>query len=357
MSLSAEQFQPLQTALPGMLGGGGQGAQHVAGAASAVGPMGHCNLGIDKTMRLKRFNDWMKGAQARIDFMGLNTDVQKISLLRSWAGPELLTYWEREVGARFMAIPRVAVGDVAAMPAQAPHTYTELLNLTRLEILKHVNRDRSLIDLLHMRQSSESWMTFVHDLEGAADLCQLETKPVTRDDLIRVLALAGMKDRNLAEKALAEQYTLKTLISTGSTRETSKATADALQGKGATGGSSVSRLARHGRRLSGDGKYFYDVLELDKGATDKDIKNAYRSLSRKYHPDKNVDSEDSEENAARMAELGKANAILSDPEQKAVYDKWGSKGIVAGQSLGGLERVNRVTMFICKISGGLPEFV
>jgi len=248
MSLSAEQFQPLQTALPGMLGGGGQGAQHVAGAASAVGPMGHCNLGIDKTM-------------------------------------------------------------------------------------KHVNRDRSLIDLLHMRQSSESWMTFVHDLEGAADLCQLETKPVTRDDLIRVLALAGMKDRNLAETALAEQYTLKTLISTG------------------------SRLARHGRRLSGDGKYFYDVLELDKGATDKDIKNAYRSLSRKYHPDKNVDSEDSEENAARMAELGKANAILSDPEQKAVYDKWGSKGIVAGQSLGGLERVNRVTMFICKISGGLPEFV
>ena len=273
MSLSADQFQALLAALPGMLGGGGQGAQHVAGAASAVGPMGHCNLGIDKTMRLKRFNDWMKGAQAKIDFMGLNTDVQKISLLRSWAGPELLTYWEREVGARFTAIPRVeAVGDVAAIPAQAPHTYTELLNLTRLEILKHVNRDRSLIDLLHMRQTSGSWMTFVHDLEEAADLCQLETKPFTRDDSIRVAALAGMKDRNLAEKALAEQYTLKTLISTGSTRETSKATADALQGKGATGGSSVSRLARQEEReseLSED--------EIDRAIADLTIRKLKKS--------------------------------------------------------------------------------
>ena len=44
-------------------------------------------------------------------------------------------------------------------------------------------------------------------------------------------ALEGMKDWNLAEKALAERYSLQTLISTGSTREKSKATAEAIQGK------------------------------------------------------------------------------------------------------------------------------
>ena len=57
-----------------------------------------------------------------------------------------------------------------------------------------------------MRQSGESWMAFIHDLEEAADLCQLDTSPFTRDDSIRVAALAGMKDRNLAEKALAEEF-------------------------------------------------------------------------------------------------------------------------------------------------------
>ena len=119
MSLTEDQFNQLLAALPGMLAGGGQGGgQQALGAASAVGPMGHCNLGIDKTGRLKRFNDWMKGAQAKIDFMGLTTDKQKISLLRSWAGPELLTYWEREVGIRFESTPRIeATGGRDAIPA------------------------------------------------------------------------------------------------------------------------------------------------------------------------------------------------------------------------------------------------
>lgn len=272
--MTADQFNQLLAALPGIIAGGGQGAgQQALGAASAVGPMGHCNLGIDKSGRLKRFNDWMKGAQAKIDFMGLTTDKQKISLLRSWAGPELLTYWEREVGVRFEDIPRVeAVGDIPAIPAQGAHTYQDMLKDTRAEILKHVNRDRSLIDLLHMRQTSESWMAFIHDLEEAADLCQLETRPFTRGDAIRVAALAGMKDRNLAEKALAEQYTLKTLISTGSTRETSKATADALQGRGAAASSSVSRVAR---QETGDSDMSEE--ELDRAIADLTIRKLKRS--------------------------------------------------------------------------------
>ena len=122
MSLTEDQFNQLLAALPGMLAGGGQGGgQQALGAASAVGPMGHCNLGIDKTGRLKRFNDWMKGAQAKIDFMGLTTDKQKISLLRSWAGPELLTYWEREVGIRFESTPRIeATGGATPFPLRMP---------------------------------------------------------------------------------------------------------------------------------------------------------------------------------------------------------------------------------------------
>ena len=116
------------------------------------------------------------------------------------------------------------------IPAQAAHTYKDLIAATGKEILKHMNRDRSIIDL-HMRQSEESWMSFIHNLEEAADLCQLHITAFSRDDAIRVATLAGMKDRILAEKALAEKYSLQTLISMGSTREISKATAEATQGK------------------------------------------------------------------------------------------------------------------------------
>ena len=79
------------------------------GSSFCSGSRGHFNLGIDidKAGRLKCFNNWIKGAQAKSEFMGLIRDRQMISLLCRWAGPELLTYWEREVGIRFEDIPGV----------------------------------------------------------------------------------------------------------------------------------------------------------------------------------------------------------------------------------------------------------
>ena len=68
------------------------------------------------------------------------------------------------------------------------------------------------------------------DVEDAADLCRLDTKPLTREDAIRVAALAGMRDRLLAEKALSEEFSLQKLISVGTTRETSRANVEAMEG-------------------------------------------------------------------------------------------------------------------------------
>ena len=93
--------------------------------------MGQCNLGVDKVKRYKRFSDWMKWVEAKIDFMGIAIDKHKISLLRSWAGLELLVYWERKEGIRLQAIDRVpAVGDVPVIRAQAAHTDKDLIAFT-----------------------------------------------------------------------------------------------------------------------------------------------------------------------------------------------------------------------------------
>lgn len=62
---------------------------------------------------------------------------------------------------------------------------------------------------------------------------------------------------------------------------------------------------------------YYDVLGVDKGAEDADIKRAYRELARKFHPDLNP------EGADRFKAINEAYAVLSDPRERARYDRWG----------------------------------
>jgi curved DNA-binding protein len=65
---------------------------------------------------------------------------------------------------------------------------------------------------------------------------------------------------------------------------------------------------------------YYKVLGVDKNASDKDIKNAYRKLARKYHPDLNPN--DAEANK-KFQQLNEANEVLSDAEKRKKYDKYG----------------------------------
>lgn len=67
---------------------------------------------------------------------------------------------------------------------------------------------------------------------------------------------------------------------------------------------------------------YYEVLGLQKGASDDDIKKAYRKLSKQYHPDINK-AEDAEE---KFKELSEAYEVLSDPQKKAAYDQYGHAG-------------------------------
>ena len=62
----------------------------------------------------------------------------------------------------------------------------------------------------------------------------------------------------------------------------------------------------------------YSVLGVDKKASAAEIKKAYRKLARQYHPDRNPDDAKAEE---RFKEIGEANDLLSDPEQRAAYDR------------------------------------
>jgi len=65
---------------------------------------------------------------------------------------------------------------------------------------------------------------------------------------------------------------------------------------------------------------YYKILGIDKTATPKDIKNAYRKLARKYHPDLNPNDKDAKKN---FQQINEANEVLSDPGKRKKYDQYG----------------------------------
>ena len=71
---------------------------------------------------------------------------------------------------------------------------------------------------------------------------------------------------------------------------------------------------------------YYDILGVERGASEAELKSAYRKLALKHHPDRNQGSKDAEEHFKAAAE---AYAVLSDPQKRAAYDRYGHAGLGA----------------------------
>lgn len=78
------------------------------------------------------------------------------------------------------------------------------------------------------------------------------------------------------------------------------------------------------RLFMADKRDYYEVLGIEKGAAEDEIKKAYRTMARKYHPDLHPNDKEAEE---KFKEVNEAYEVLSDSEKKARYDQFGHAGV------------------------------
>ena len=107
---------------------------------------------------------------------------------------------------------------------------------------------------------------------------------------------------------------------------------------------------------------YYEVLEVQRGASADEIKKAYRKAALKYHPDKNPGDKSAEE---KFKEAAEAYDVLSNPDKRARYDQFGHEGMSGAggfsgggfNSGGGRNRVNRGSDLRIKVKLTLKEIV
>ena len=73
---------------------------------------------------------------------------------------------------------------------------------------------------------------------------------------------------------------------------------------------------------------FYEILGVNRDASDDEIKKAYSKLAMKYHPDRNPDNPSAEE---KFKEAKEAYEMLSDAQKRAAYDRYGKAGVGRGE--------------------------
>src|SRR3990167_5657928 len=79
-------------------------------------------------------------------------------------------------------------------------------------------------------------------------------------------------------------------------------------------------------------KDYYEILGVNRDASDDEIKKAYRKMAMKHHPDRNPDNPAAEE---KFKEAKEAYEILSDGQKRAAYDQYGHAGIDQQAGMGG----------------------
>lgn len=117
-----------------------------------------------------------------------------------------------------------------------------------------------------------------------------------------------------------------------------------------------------GRRPSREGQSLYQLLGVEKTASEDEIKQSYRRMALQLHPDKQKQRDNDKSSPAStditITDLNMAKTVLLDPELRPVYDSYGSEGIAAVDVLGGTRYapfINRFILWVLRTGGSFPR--
>ena len=169
---------------------------------SALGTMRTFTMGTNKHSRLKLFDDWLEEAKNRMEYIGVSSDKDKTTLLKTWGGRDLVEFMKQSAKINFEI-----------------DSYDQIITKIREEMKRLVNRSLAMHNLLNTKQGSKPWMQFLKELEDKAYLLDFDNHPYKQSDAIKDAAIFGMTDNRLKEKALSEDPDLTTLTKWGQARE------------------------------------------------------------------------------------------------------------------------------------------
>lgn len=95
---------------------------------------------------------------------------------------------------------------------------------------------------------------------------------------------------------------------------------------------------------------YYEILGVSRGASEAEIKSAYRKLALQYHPDKNPGNDEAE---AKFKEAAEAYSVLSSPDKRARYDRFGHDGVRGGGGNGGFNGFTNVEDIFSSMFGDI----
>lgn len=98
---------------------------------------------------------------------------------------------------------------------------------------------------------------------------------------------------------------------------------------------------------------YYEILGVQKNASEEEIRKAYRKVAMQYHPDKNPNNKEAEE---KFKEASEAYEVLRDTDKRSKYDRYGHAGLKGGQDFHGFSNVNDIFSHFSDIFGGSSIF-
>ena len=224
VQMTDQQFQQLLATLQAPQQPPPQQPQHKS--AAALGHMKQLDMGPDKMRRLKKFNEWLEEAENRMTYIRINTDEERVSLLRSWGGQDLVTFMKLHAKVLFEPTPSAEEGE----PDTPKDTYAQIITKIRAELQRLVNRTLAMHELFTTKQGNRPWLDFYADVETKAQNLEFDNIPYTHKNAVKDALTMGMSDKRLMERALTEDPGHDTLMKWGQAREAGKEGVHSLAG-------------------------------------------------------------------------------------------------------------------------------